>query len=299
VVSPAIEVDDLVKRYGARTVVDQVSLAVRPGQLVALLGRNGAGKTTTVECAEGFRRPDAGRIRVLGADPTAQRHRIADRVGVMLQDGGAYPAASPREMIGLYRKLFSRPRDEDDLLETTGLGRVADARFRTLSGGEKQRVNLALALVGSPEVLFVDEPTAGMDTAARHDTWTLLSRLRDEGAAVLLTTHYLEEAERLADEVVIVHEGRVAAAGPLAALTGSREQVLITTSAPADVQRLGQVLGRPVSAAGAGRFIVAADAGAIPAMAAALAAEGIPVTGVTTQRRTLEEVFLSLTGDGA
>lgn len=297
--NPAIQVEALVKRYGSRTVVADVSFAVHPGQVVALLGRNGAGKTTTVECVEGFRRPDRGRIRVLGADPASERHRVADRLGVMLQEGGAYQAASPREMLRLYARLFPRPRDIDDVLDLTGLTLLADARFRTLSGGEKQRVNLALALVGSPEVLFLDEPTAGMDTAARHDTWALIAQLGDDGAAILLTTHYLEEAERLADHLVILHDGRIVAAGAVAHLTGDSQQVLITTSEAPDPARLTHLLGTRVTPLGPGRYAVQADGSAVPSIAAALATAGIPVTGITAQGRTLEQVFLSLTGGQA
>ena len=297
--NPAIEVDGLVKRYGPRTVVDGVSFSVPRGRLLALLGRNGAGKTTTVECVEGFRTPDGGRIRVLDADPTTQRHRIANRLGVMLQDGGAYQAASPREMLALYAKLFSRSRPVDELLGMTGLTGVADARFRTLSGGEKQRVNLALALVGTPEVLFLDEPTAGMDTAARHATWEIVSRLRDDGTTILLTTHYLEEAQRLADELVIVHEGRVAAAGTLADLTGGPEQVVITTTDDTEEARLSQVLRVPVVTLAPGRYAVQVPAEQIPVLTASLAAAGIRISGIAAQQPDLEQVFLSLTGGGA
>lgn len=297
--NPAIEVEALGKRYGSRTVVDGVTFAVHGGQVLALLGRNGAGKTTTIECIEGFRRPDAGRVRILGADPGSQRHRVAERIGVMLQDGGGYPASSPREMLRLYRRLFSHPRDADELLEVTGLTGVADARFRTLSGGEKQRVNLALALVGSPEVLFLDEPTAGMDTAARHDTWDLVSRLRGDGAAILLTTHYLEEAERLADELCILHQGRLVAAGTPAQITGNTEQVLITTAGAPQAAQLTQILGTAVVSPAPGRYVVAAGPDAIPSLTAALAGAGIALTGVTTQQRSLEQVFLSLTGGAA
>jgi ABC-2 type transport system ATP-binding protein len=296
-VERAVEVESLVKRYGSRTVVDDVTLGVHRGEVVALLGRNGAGKTTTVECIEGFRAPEAGRIRVLGVDPATQRHRIADRLGVMLQEGGAYPAASPREMLHLYARLFTRPRRVGDLLELTGLAHVADARFRTLSGGEKQRVNLALALVGCPEVLFVDEPTAGMDTAARHETWEVLSRLREEGTAVLLTTHYLEEAERLADEVLILHHGRIVADGTVAELTGDGQQVMISTPQGVPASRLADVVGVPVTAVRPGHYAIDAGRDAIPGIAAALSGAGITVTGITTQQRTLEQVFMTLTGE--
>lgn len=220
--SPAIAVEGLVKRYGARTVVSGVSFEVDAGQVVCLLGRNGAGKTTTVECIEGFRSPDAGAVRVLGADPVRDRSAVAHRMGVMLQEGGAYQAATPREMLRLYSGLFPRTRAIAEVLEVTDLTARADDRFRTLSGGEKQRVNLALAIIGCPEVLFLDEPTAGMDPAARRRTWQLVEHLRDDGTAVLLTTHALDEAERLANRIGVLDGGRLLAFGSPEAVRGEQ-----------------------------------------------------------------------------
>ena len=217
---PAIAVEGLSKRYGDRTVVDGVSFDVAAGTVLCLLGRNGAGKTTTIECLEGFRRPDGGRVRVLGRDPAGERGTIADRVGVMLQEGGAYQAATPREMLGLYAALYPNPLPVDEVLATVEMHERADSRYRTLSGGEKQRVNLALALIGRPEVLFLDEPTAGMDPAARRRTWRVLEGLRDAGAAILLTTHALDEAARLADVVAVIDRGRLLALDSPAALAG-------------------------------------------------------------------------------
>ena len=208
---PAIAVEGLAKRYGPRTVVRGVSFEVALGEVVCLLGRNGAGKTTTVECIEGFRVPDGGTVRILGADPRRERQHVAHRVGVMLQEGGAYQAATPREMLGLYSGLFPRARPIGEVLTLTELTPRADDRFRTLSGGEKQRVNLALAIIGLPDVLFLDEPTAGMDPAARRRTWELIERLRSDGAAVLLTTHALDEADRVADRVGVLDDGRLLA----------------------------------------------------------------------------------------
>ena len=219
---PAIHVEGLVKRYGERTVVDGISLEVAPGSVLCLLGRNGAGKTTTIECLEGFRRPDAGAVRVLGADPFRERSAVADRIGVMLQEGGAYQAASPREMLRLYAGLYPSALPVDEVLATVDLAERADSRFRTLSGGEKQRVSLALALIGRPHVLFLDEPTAGMDPSARRRTWHVLEGLRDTGAAILLTTHALDEAERLADTVGVIDRGRMLVLDTPAAIAGNR-----------------------------------------------------------------------------
>jgi ABC-2 type transport system ATP-binding protein len=210
---PAVVVDGLVKRYAGRTVVDGVSLDVRPGELVALLGPNGAGKTTTVEVVEGYRQRDAGRVTVLGTDPARGGRTLRARVGLMLQGGGIDPRARPRETIVQYGRFHADARDADELLALVGLTSVADTRYRLLSGGERQRLGLALALVGRPEVLVLDEPTAGMDPEARAATRAIVLAERDAGAAILLTSHDLTDVERLADRIVIVDEGRVVASG--------------------------------------------------------------------------------------
>jgi ABC-2 type transport system ATP-binding protein len=294
----AVEVTDLVKRYGGRTVVDGVSLRVEPGTVVALLGPNGAGKTTTVECIEGFRQPDAGTIRVLGHDPVAQRRQVVPQMGVMLQEGGAYQASSPREMLRLHARYYADPLDPEALLERVGLGGApAGSRFRTLSGGQKQRLNLALALVGRPRVLILDEPTAGMDPKARLDTWQLVRELRDEGVAVLLTTHFMDEAERLADRVAVIHAGRVVADdSPAALLAGANPgRVLVTTTATVDTGALADELGVTVRPDGSGRYLVSAGADAIPSITAWFDRNGLPLTGVATDAGGLESVVLRLT----
>jgi ABC-2 type transport system ATP-binding protein len=294
----AVEVVDLVKRYGDRTVVDGVSLRVEAGTVVALLGPNGAGKTTTVECIEGFRRPDAGTIRVLGLDPVSQRQQVVPYMGVMLQEGGAYQASNAREMLRLHARYYADPLETDALLERIGLtGPSATMRFRNLSGGQKQRLNLALALVGRPRVLLLDEPTAGMDPKARLDTWDLVRTLRDEGVAVLLTTHFMDEAERLADRVAVIDGGRVVADdSPAGLLAGAGfGRILVTTTAEVDTERLGTALGVPVRADGTGRILVSASADAIPAITAWFAERGLPLTGVTADAGGLEAVVLALT----
>jgi ABC-2 type transport system ATP-binding protein len=216
--SAAIEIDGLVKRYGDRTVVDGVSLTVEPGEIVALLGPNGAGKTTTVEIIEGFRRADGGRARVLGQDPATGGRALRARVGLMLQAGGIDMRARPRETIRQYARFHEESRDPDALLELVGLTAVATTRYRRLSGGERQRLGLALALVGKPDVVILDEPTAGMDPEGRAATRRIVTDLRDEGVAVLLTSHDLADVERLADRIHILVAGRVAAAGTPAEL---------------------------------------------------------------------------------
>ena len=237
---PAIEVAGLVKRYGDRPVVDGVSLRVAAGEIVALLGPNGAGKTTTVLCIEGFRRPDAGSVRVLGEDPFVGGRVGRDlraRVGVMLQDGGFDIRARPGETLRQYAAFHASPSDPETLLETVGLTAVASTPYRRLSGGERQRMSLAVALVGRPEVLVLDEPTGGMDPEARATTRALLSSLRSDGVAILMTSHDLGDVERLADRVVIIRAGRLLAGGSPDALRHDGETLedayLRITRAPA------------------------------------------------------------------
>ena len=217
---PAISVRGLAKRYGGRTVVDGIDLEVRAGELVALLGPNGAGKTTTVECIEGYRRPDAGSVRVLGADPSVADRGHRARVGLMLQDGGFDIRARPAESLRQYAAFHADPRSPVELLALVGLETVAGTPYRRLSGGERQRLSLAVALIGRPEVLILDEPTAGMDPEARAITRDLIAGERAAGAAVLLTSHDLVDVERLADGIAVIVGGRIAASGTVAAVRG-------------------------------------------------------------------------------
>ncbi len=212
---PAILVEGLVKSYGGRRVLGGVSFSVSAGKLVALLGPNGAGKTTTIEIVEGYRTADAGTVSVLGQDPARGGAAHRARVGHMLQSGGIDPRARPLELIRLYRSLHRDGRDPDELIDLVHLRSVASTPYRRLSGGERQRLALALALVGTPEVLVLDEPTAGMDQEAKRLTRDLIRGLRDDGLAILLTTHDLADVERLADRVAILHGGRIVADGTL------------------------------------------------------------------------------------
>jgi ABC-2 type transport system ATP-binding protein len=216
---PAVEVHDLQKRYGAVTAVAGLSLTAAAGEVLAILGPNGAGKTTTVEMCEGYRRPDSGTVRVLGLDPVADARRLRPRVGVMLQGGGGYPGAKAGEMLRLLAAYAAEPLDPAELLDRLGLSSSAGTAYKRLSGGQKQRLSLAMAVVARPELVFLDEPTAGLDPQARHATWDVVRQLRADGVTVVLTTHYMEEAERLADQVVVVDGGRVVALGSPADLT--------------------------------------------------------------------------------
>jgi ABC-2 type transport system ATP-binding protein len=211
-----IEVEGLRCTYGDHVAVDGVGLTVAPGELFALLGTNGAGKTTTMETLEGHRRPAAGHVRVLGVDPAGDRGSIRPRVGIMLQESGFAGELTVAETAELWDSLRSRPGDPLCALERLDLAHKADVQVKQLSGGERRRLDLALAISGSPEVLFLDEPTTGLDPQSRRRTWEVVSQMVAQGTAVLLTTHYLEEAEALADRLAILHEGRIAVAGTVA-----------------------------------------------------------------------------------
>jgi len=219
-VTEAVSVRELAKRFGAATALAGMTWTARHGQVTAVLGPNGAGKTTSIECAEGLQRPDSGEVRVLGADPWQAGPDHRARVGVMLQDGGLPNGSTPVRLLRHLAAFHRCPADVDSLVDRLGIGAFSGTTVRRLSGGQRQRVALAAALVGRPEVVFLDEPTAGLDPHARLDAWDLLRQTRDTGCAVIVTTHSFEEAQRLADHVIIVNQGRVVATGSLAELTG-------------------------------------------------------------------------------
>jgi ABC-2 type transport system ATP-binding protein len=214
VATAAIEVTDLHKAYGPVEAVRGVSFEVERGEVFGLLGPNGAGKTTTVEILEGYRRRSAGEVRVLGHDPATRDRDLQQRVGIVLQSCGFYPRVTVREAVTHFAKAYDRPRDADETIALVGLDEKADARTKDLSGGQRRRLDLALALVGDPELVFLDEPTTGFDPAARRTAWGVVRTLKEMGKTVLLTTHYLDEAQELADRVAIVKEGRIVAEGP-------------------------------------------------------------------------------------
>jgi ABC-2 type transport system ATP-binding protein len=303
-----ISVRGLRKRYGELTVLDGLDLEVKTGTLVALLGPNGAGKTTTVEILEGYRRPDAGEVRVLGLDPGHDGGALRPRIGVMLQQGGIMPAALPRELLRLHARLFAQPADPDGLLELLGLTHAATRRCKNLSGGEKQRLALALALVGRPELLMLDEPTAGMDPAAKAMVRALIGDLRAAGRTILLTTHELADVERLADHVVVIDRGRVLAAGTPAELVAESTPALRFRLATVDgrdpavdagvLAGLGAALVGTIEDDGpAGRHRLAGrepDPRAVADLAAWCAQRGLLIAEMRTTGGTLEERFLEL-----
>jgi ABC-2 type transport system ATP-binding protein len=214
VAAAAIEVRDLRKAYGPVEAVRGVSFEVERGEVFGLLGPNGAGKTTTVEILEGYRRRSGGDVTVLGHDPAKRDRELQQRVGIVLQSSGFYPHVTVREAVEHFGKAYDRPRDAGETIDLVGLGEKADARTKSLSGGQRRRLDLALALVGDPELIFLDEPTTGFDPAARRTAWGVVRALKELGKTVLLTTHYLDEAHELADRVAIVKEGRIVAEGP-------------------------------------------------------------------------------------
>jgi ABC-2 type transport system ATP-binding protein len=299
----AIEVDGLVKSYGGRRVVDELSFSVGRGELFALLGPNGAGKSTTVEILEGYRRPDGGRISVLGLDPIRDGGRLKPRVGLMLQLGGVYGLARPLEILRLFASFYAEPRGPEELLGQVGLEGALETPFRRLSGGQKQRLLLALALIGRPELLFLDEPTAAMDPQARQATWELIGQLKREGATILLTTHFMDEAERLADRVAIVDRGKLVALDTPRALVegsaGGRPVMRFRTRPGLALEPLSASLGgAPVQEVAPGEYIaqLAPSPALIAALSGALVGQEALLTDLQVGFRSLEDVFLHLTG---
>ncbi len=295
----ALQCRDLTIEYGPLRAVDGLTMSAGHGEILALLGPNGAGKTSTVECLEGYRRPSSGRVRVLDLDPVADHRRLAPRIGVMLQGGGVYPMLSPSRVLELFASYYAEPERPADLLALTGLTAVARTPWRHLSGGEQQRLSLALALVGRPEIVFLDEPTAGVDPEGRIAIREVITGLRDKGCCVLLCTHEMGEAERLADRVVILHHGRSAAQGRPSELRGG---AAITFGAPEglDVAALAGAIGEPVSEVSAGRYEVSAEGS--PQLTAALTAwlaEQDAAISDLRSGRSLEDTYLAIVGEAA
>jgi ABC-2 type transport system ATP-binding protein len=292
--------------------VDGVGLVAERGAITAVLGPNGAGKTTTVECCEGLRSPDAGEVRVLGLDPVADARELRPRVGVMLQDGGLPTGVRALEMLRHVASMYSRPRDVGELSERLGLGGFARTTVRRLSGGQRQRLALAAAVVGRPDVLFLDEPSAGMDPQSRHAVWELVRELRADGVGIVLTTHLMDEAEDLADQVYVVDHGRVIAAGTTRALleaepadagtdAGATDRtVRFEAAAGLDLDGLrGALPGSwTLVEARSGSYSLTgpAEPGTLVALTTWLAAHDVLASRVSVGRRTLEDVFLDLTG---
>ena len=299
---PAVEIHQLAKSYGRTVAVNGLTLLARRAAVTAILGPNGAGKTTTIEICEGYRRPDAGTVRVLGLDPARNARELRPRIGVMLQSGGIPPAARPGEYLHTLAAFYAAPIDPAVLLDRLGLAGSLRTPFRRLSGGQQQRLSLAAALIGRPELLFLDEPTAGMDPQARHATWDLIRGLRASGAAVILTTHYMDEAQRLADQVCVVDHGQLVAEGSPAELTGTAGQLRFRAEPGLDTDGLISALpqGSAAKESPAGHYIVEVPDQVDPQLLAAVTAwcaeRGVLAQELRIESRTLEDVFLELTG---
>ena len=303
-IAPAVEIEGLVKRYRDTEALAGLSLRARRGEVTAILGPNGAGKTTTIETCEGYRKADSGTVRVLGLDPVSDARELRARVGVMLQSGGVPTTARAGEYLQVLASFYAHPLDPAALLATLGLTAAARTPYKHLSGGQQQRLGLASAIVGRPELVFLDEPTAGLDPQARHATWELIEGLRAAGASVILATHYMEEAERLADQVVIVDHGRVVASGAPAELTGSAGQLRFRAEPGLDLG--GLIAALPADALAkespAGHYLVEVTGRVDPQLIALVtswcAEHGVLATQLQIESRTLEDLFLELTGRG-
>ena len=278
---PAVAVTDLRKSYGQVEAVRGVTFEIEQGEVFGLLGPNGAGKTTTVEVLEGYRAPDGGTVSVLGVDPQKAGSAWRERIGIVLQSSAMYPNLTVAEHVALFAGYFSKPRDVDEVIELVGLAEKRSSRVKGLSGGQQRRLDLALGLIGDPEVLFLDEPTTGFDPAARRAAWDMIRSLRELGKTVLLTTHYLDEAEQLSDRVAVLRAGKIVAIGKPSELTGGRvateiryrrdgREVLVETHEPTKV--LHELTGEAL-------------------------ARGEQLEALEVRRPTLEEVYLELTTD--
>jgi ABC-2 type transport system ATP-binding protein len=280
---PAVSVSGLQKWYGPYEALRDVDFEIEAGEVFGLLGPNGAGKTTTVEILEGYRTRNAGAVAVLGEDPQTAGTAWRERIGVVLQSSAMYPNLTVEEHLRYFAGYYASPRDAGEVIDIVGLGEKRDAKVKSLSGGQKRRLDLGLGLIGDPEILFLDEPTTGFDPVARRAAWETIRSLRSLGKTILLTTHYLDEAEQLADRVAVLREGQIVALGRPSDLTGAAlateiryrrdgQEVVVETRDPTRV---------------------------LNELTAQALAEGRELEGLEVRRPTLEDVYLSLTGDEA
>ena len=295
----AVEVSHLRKAYGEVVAVDDVSFTVREGEIFGILGPNGAGKTTTVECVTGLRRPDRGSIRVLGLDPQADRAQLHAVVGVQLQASTLPARLKVGEILTLFGSFYSHPADPGELMASLGLAAKRGAYYRSLSGGLKQRLSIALALIGNPRIAVLDEMTTGLDPQARRDTWQLIEDVRARGVTIVLVTHYMDEAQRLCDRVALVDQGRIAATGTpegLADQAGLEKRVRFVPSAPFPGGLLTGLPGvRSVTRHG-DQVVVTGSGDLANAVILTLAAAGITASGLHLDSATLEDAFVHFTG---
>jgi ABC-2 type transport system ATP-binding protein len=279
----AIEVRGLCKRYGAFEAVRAIDITVQRGEVFGLLGPNGAGKTTTVEILEGYRQRSAGEVSVLGEDPAAHSRALRQRIGIVLQSGGIYSYVTPREALAHWASFYPTPREVEEVLALAGLQEKADVPSRKLSGGQLRRLDFALALVGDPELIFLDEPTTGFDPAARRSAWETVRRLRDLGKTILLTTHYLDEAQELADRVAIMKDGRILAIGPPRRLGSGASSYRVAYR-----DQEGELIERTTDD----------PTQLLHELTTAALARGERLEELSVGRPTLEDLYLELTADG-
>ena len=315
----AVELRHVTKRFGATTAVNDLTLTIPRGQVTSLLGPNGAGKTTTIEMCEGFLTADEGTIRVLGLNPVSDQSELRSRVGIMLQGGGAYPGIRVGELLRLTASYAKKPLSTEWLLDLVGLRDHEKTTYKSLSGGQQQRLSLACALVGRPELVFLDEPTAGLDAQARRLVWELIDALKNDGVSIVLTTHHLDEAEALSDNVFIIQKGSLVAAGSPAELSrNAREQaaphVRLVIDAPSDTENLAEratTNGMSLTTAqfaevsdparGVTEYSVACEptARAFAVLATSCADLNLPLVKISAATPTLEDIFLDITGKDA
>ena len=294
----AIQVQGLTKSYGDLRAVDGVDLRVETGEVLALLGPNGAGKTTTVEILEGHRAPDGGSVAVLGHDPANGGRTFRERIGIVLQEGSVEGEFSVRELLTFYGRMYPRRRDAQDLIDLVGLSEKADARVKTLSGGQKRRLELALGLVGDPDLIFLDEPTTGFDPSARRQAWSVLEDLTDLGKTILLTTHYMDEAQHLADRIALIDKGRIVAEGTPETLGGRGDGAArISFGLPPGVDASAISLGLTITGEGGYELLSDSPTEDLHSLTTWALAEGIELGRLTVDRPSLEDVYLELTGD--
>jgi ABC-2 type transport system ATP-binding protein len=303
IAEPAIEVRAVRKSYDGVQALDGVDLTVRRGEVLALLGPNGAGKTTLVEILEGHRSADGGDVRVLGFDPGLRERAFRERIGIVLQEGAVDANLTVREAVELYSAAYPSPRPAGEVVDLVGLGPVSDSRAESLSGGQRRRLDLAIGIGGDPELLFLDEPTTGFDPAARRQSWDLIERLRSLGKTILLTTHYMDEAQHLADRVVVIAHGRVIAEGTPESLGRSGPApVLVSFRLPAGIEPDELPLPDDATAEWRGRavsFHTPVPTGDLAPLLSWAAVRGFELEQLTVSRPTLEDVYLQLTEEAA